>query len=87
MGRHHTSAAKRPVNLTLNSDLVAQARAAGLNLSALAEEAVAAALERIARARLAADIGQACRVHDVYLAEYGSLGEAVRAEPDAGYAG
>jgi hypothetical protein len=54
------------------------------NLSALAEETVAAALDRSARAKLAADIGQACRVHDVHLAEYGSLGEAVRAEPDAG---
>ena len=32
-------ASKRPVNLTLNSDLVARARAEGLNMSALAEEA------------------------------------------------
>jgi hypothetical protein len=54
-----------------------------LNLSALAEEAVAAALDRIARAKLAADIAQACRVHEVYLAEYGSLGEAVREQLDA----
>ncbi len=83
MSRYPATAAKRPVNLTLNSDLVAQARAAGLNLSALAEAAVAAALDRIAQAKVAADIGQACRVHDAYLAEYGSLGEAVRAEPDA----
>ena len=31
------------------------------------------------RERLAAQILQACRVHEAYLAEYGSLGEAVRA--------
>ncbi len=76
-------ATKRPVNLTLNSDLVVQARSAGLNLSALAEEAVAGALARRAREKLDAEILQACRVHDLYLAEYGSLGEAVRAGVDA----
>ena len=76
-------APKRAVNLTLNADLVTRARAEGLNLSALAEEAVAAALARRARERLDAEIAQACRVHDQYLAEYGSLGEAVRTSADA----
>ena len=75
---YDTKAAKRSVNLTLNGDLVAQARVAGLKLSALAEEAVAAALARVAREKFAADIAQACRVHEQYLADYGSLGEAVR---------
>jgi post-segregation antitoxin (ccd killing protein) len=72
--------AKRPVNVTLNRDLVARARAEGLNLSALAEEAVAAALARIAWARFEAEIAQGCRVHEQYLAEYGSLGDALRAD-------
>ncbi len=84
MTSYDTTAAKRPVNLTLNSDLVAKARVAGLNLSALAEEAVAAALARVTREKLAADIAQACRVHGQYLADYGSLGEAVRKDLDAG---
>jgi antitoxin CcdA len=84
MNTYDTTAAKRPVNLTLNSDLLAKARVAGLNLSALAEEAVAAALARVAREKLAADIAQACRVHEQYLADYGSLGEAVRKDLDAG---
>ena len=84
MNNYDTTAAKRPVNLTLNSDLLAKARVAGLNLSALAEEAVAAALARVAREKLAADIAQACRVHEQYLADYGSLGEAVRKDLDAG---
>ena len=75
---YDVDAPKRPVNVTLNSDLVARARAEGLNLSALAEEAVSAVLARIARARFDAEIAQACRVHDQYLTEYGSLGEAVR---------
>jgi post-segregation antitoxin (ccd killing protein) len=78
MQPHDTPAAKRSVNLTLNGDLVTRARAAGLNLSRLAEEAVAAALARIAHEKLEAEIAQACQVHDHYLAEYGSLGDAVR---------
>nr|WP_294528911.1 type II toxin-antitoxin system CcdA family antitoxin [uncultured Rhodopila sp.] len=72
-------ASKRPVNISLNSDLVARARAEGLNVSALAEEAVSAALTRIARERFAAEIALACSVHEQYLEEYGSLGDAVRA--------
>ena len=83
MPRHAPQAAKRAVNVSLNADLVARARAERLNLSAIAEEAVAAALARIARERLEAEIAQACRVHEQYLAEYGSLGDAVRAMGDA----
>jgi antitoxin CcdA len=76
-------AAKRPVNLSLNGDLVTRARAEGLNLSALAEEAVATALARRAREKLAAEIAQGCRAHEQYLAEYGSLADAIRASVDA----
>jgi len=83
MQLYDTGAAKRPVNLTLNGDLITRARAEGLNLSALAEEAVAAALARRAREKLDAEIARACRVHDQYLAEYGSLGEALRTSADA----
>ena len=83
MQLYDPSASKRPVNVTLNSDLVARARAAGLNLSALAEEAVAIAFGRIVQKKFEAEIAQACRVHEQYLAEYGSLGDAVRANTDA----
>ena len=83
MAVYDTEAAKRPVNVTINSDLVARARAEGLNLSALAEQALADALARIAKAKFEAEIAQACRVHDQYLTEYGSLGDAVRAIADA----
>jgi antitoxin CcdA len=83
MPLYDLDAAKRPVNLTLNGDLVTRARAEGLNLSALAEEAVAAALARQVRKKLVAEIAQACRAHEQYLAEYGSLGDALRASADA----
>ena len=87
MAVNDAHAAKRPVNVTISSDLVARARAEGLNLSALAEQAVAAALARIAKARFEAEIAQACRAHDQYLAEYGSLADAVRANTDSDAAG
>ena len=77
MDLYQTSAPRRPVNLTLNSDLVTKARAEGLNISALAEQAVAAALLRKAREKLEAEVAQACRVHEQSLEEYGSLGDAV----------
>ena len=83
MELYQISAPRRPVNLSLNSDLVAKARAEGLNLSSLAETALAAALERKALERLRAEIAQGCEVHEQYLAEYGSLSDAIRRQNDA----
>ncbi len=79
MNVYDPRAAKRPVNLTMNGDLVARAHAAGLDLSALAEAAVAAALAKSARAKLEGEVAEACAAHEEYLAIYGSLGDAVRA--------
>ena len=67
----------------MNGDLVSKARAAGLNLSALAEEAVAAALARGAREKFDAEMVQGCKAHEDDLAQYGSLWEAVRNSTDA----
>jgi antitoxin CcdA len=44
MAAYDTAARKRPVNLTLNEDLVAQARAVTDNLSAVVESLLAAYL-------------------------------------------
>ena len=84
---YDTEASKRSVNLTLNSDLVAKARAEGLNLSALAEDAVASALAKRAREKWDAEIAEACRAHDRYLEEYGSLWELVHENGDANATG
>ncbi len=72
-------APRRPVNLTLNGDLVARAREHKLNLSALAEEAITAALARINAARFQEEIARGVAEHDAYLDAHGSLGEAIRA--------
>jgi antitoxin CcdA len=75
---YNTVAAKRSVHLTLNSDLIARARQEGLNLSAVAEEAMAAEMARRHRAKWDAEVKQACKAHDEYLAEFGSVGDILR---------
>ena len=50
---YNTDAPKKPVNLTLNSDLLKLSKDMGLNLSGLAEEAIAQAVRtRLAEAWL-----------------------------------
>lgn len=49
LANYNTDAPKKPVNLTLNSDLLKLSKDMGLNLSSLAEEAIAQAV----RTRLA----------------------------------
>lgn len=71
-------APRRAVNLSLNSDLLSKARACGLNLSGIAEEAIKREVARVARERFEAEIRRSVEQHDAYLAEYGSLWEAVQ---------
>ena len=78
----HAPSTKRPVNLTLDRDLIARARDEGLNLSAIAEAAVQTALAKRAREKWDAEIALACQAHAEYLAEYGSLRDHVQAELD-----
>jgi post-segregation antitoxin (ccd killing protein) len=80
---HNTQAAKRPVNLTMNGDLVEKARAEGVNLSALAERAIVTELARRARERWDAEIAEACAAHGRYLAECGSASDLLRAHLEA----
>lgn len=76
---YNSKAPRRPVNLSLNGDLVAKARAERLNLSSIAEEAIGRALAQAAEARFRREIALSVAEHAVYLEEYGSLGDAVRA--------
>jgi antitoxin CcdA len=54
MARYNVTAQKRPVNLTLNEDLVAQARAVTDNLSAVVESLLAEYVAEEQRRRTAA---------------------------------
>ena len=75
---------RRSVNLTLPVALVEQARRAGLNLSGVAETAIAAEVARLARGRFAEDIRQGVEQHHRWLDEHGSFAEEVRASQDHG---
>jgi post-segregation antitoxin (ccd killing protein) len=80
------STAKRPVNLTMNADLVERARA-GPELSALAEGAIATELARRARERWDVEIAETCAAHERYLEEFGSANDLLQAhlEAEAGH--
>lgn len=68
---------RRSVNLTLDGSLVDAARRHGLNLSAIAETAIAAAVERLAEEQRAASIQRSIDNHHAHLAEHGSFATAV----------
>jgi antitoxin CcdA len=76
---HDTTAPRRPTNLSLNADLVAKARAAKLNLSAIAEAAIGQALAQAAAERFHAEIARSVAEYHRYLDTYGSFADAVRA--------
>jgi post-segregation antitoxin (ccd killing protein) len=73
---------RRSVNLTLPAALIDQARRAGLNLSGVAEAAIAAEVARVAGERFAAEIRRGVALHHQLLAEHGSFAEQVRAARD-----
>ncbi len=75
---HDRRAPRRAVNLSLNSDLVARARAERLNLSLIAEDAIGRAVAERTTERFQAEIARSIAQHDAYLAEHGSFAARVR---------
>ena len=71
-------ASKRTVSVTLNSDLYANAKSVGINISQVAEEALTAAYVDRRRALLEAEIRQDLAAVASYVAEHGSFPELVR---------
>ena len=72
------SARKRTVSVTINGDLWDKAKAAGLNLSEVAEAAIRAEFVARARATLQAEIDLDLAAYNAYVAEHGSFADAVR---------
>lgn len=71
-------ARKKTVSVTINADLWERARGAGLNLSEVAETAIAAAFVAKARARIQAEIDLDLTAYNAFVEEHGSFAEAVR---------
>ena len=72
------AARKRTVSLTVNSDLYAKAKRAGINASQIAEEALANALERRLAEQARAEIRQDLEAYNLYVAEHGSPADLAR---------
>ena len=75
---YDAGARKRTVSLTLNADLYAKARAAGINLSKIAEEALAHALAQHLAEQVRADIRQDLCALNAFVEAHGSFAEMVR---------
>jgi antitoxin CcdA len=72
-------AAKQTVSLTLNSDLYAKAKALGINVSQVAEQAVADAYTRLRAETLAREIAADLAAAAAYADQHGAFADHVRA--------
>jgi len=75
---YDTGARKRTVSLTLNADLYAKAKGAGINLSKVAEEALARALAQRLAEQARAEIRQDLAAFSAFVAAHGSFADMVR---------
>ena len=73
-----THASKKPVNLTLNSDLLKQSRELGLNLSALAEAAIAQAIREHRAAEWLRENAEAIQDYNAHVERQGVFSDGLR---------
>ena len=71
-------AAKQTVSVTLNSDLYARAKSVGINVSAVAEQAVAVAYVERLRETLSAQVQVDLAALEQYAEEHGTFADLVR---------
>jgi post-segregation antitoxin (ccd killing protein) len=76
---YESKAAKQTVSITLNSDLYAKAKSAGINTSKVAEQALAQEYLIRLREALRAEIREERTAWERYEAQHGSFPELVRA--------
>jgi post-segregation antitoxin (ccd killing protein) len=72
------SAKKRTVSLTVNSDLYVKAKAQGINMSQVAETALAEALVLGLKKKAQAEIEQDLAAYNAYVDKHGSPAEMLR---------
>jgi post-segregation antitoxin (ccd killing protein) len=80
-------APKQTVSITLNSDLYAKAKSAGINASKVAEEAIASAYAALHAKTLAEELRAELAAISEYAEQNGSFPDSIRAlyeEPDEG---
>jgi antitoxin CcdA len=72
------NARKKTVSVTINANLWDKARAAGLNLSEIAETAIGTAFVARAKATIQAEIERDLEAYNAFVEEHGSFADAVR---------
>jgi antitoxin CcdA len=77
-GYFDTAARKKTVSLTINSDLERRARAAKINLSQVAEQAVAMKLEELTKASLEAAAHADLSAYNEFIEKHGLFADHVR---------
>jgi antitoxin CcdA len=76
--KYNLKAAKQTVSLTLNSDLYAQAKALDINISQVAEAALAYEVSRRRAEKLKVEIREDIEALDAYEAKHGSFVDMAR---------
>ncbi len=76
---YQADAPKRPVNLTLNSDLLKLGKELGLNLSSVAEEALAYAVSARLAERWLEENGKAIESYNTRIESQGVFSDGIRA--------
>ena len=71
-------APKQTVSITLNSDLYAKAKSAGINTSKVAEEALAAKYAELHSEAIRADLQRGLSVVENYADQHGAFADLVR---------
>lgn len=72
-------ASKQTVSLSMNSDLYAKAKGLGVNVSKVAEEALAERYAELQKADLPAELRRDLATADAHSEEHGSFAEHMRA--------
>jgi antitoxin CcdA len=78
MAFYDRTAGKKTVSLTINSDLNRRLKAAGINASQVAEEALAMRLEQVEREVLAKAARADIESYNAYIAEHGLFADMLR---------
>ena len=77
-GRRHQTVAKRATNVSIRTDLLDAARAAGINLSATLERGLAEELARVKRERWREENRDAIAAYNDYVDGQGAFSDGVR---------
>jgi antitoxin CcdA len=78
LGPRYHSGAKRATNVSIRSDLLDAARAAGVNLSATLERALAEELASVKRSRWREENREAIAAYNEYVDGHGAFSDGVR---------